>query len=205
MSSAFEEFQQVLARVPHVKRAQIYHGADGVPRVQVVSESSESPRHIVREIVALLRSSGWHNLGPEQVVVVKIQSEELGTQRAGRLRITGYGTGRLAEGYRAHCRLSYGDDDFEAESTSVNPSLALAEATLKAVSRAMGEEGLLRLHDVSSVATRGVEVILAVIQDLAGEYLAGNAMVRESAELAVVRATLDAVNRRFVMYTGQKV
>lgn len=76
---------------------------------------------------------------------------------------------------------------------------AVAQATLKAVERLVGEGARLELDDVD-VAQRGhgrtVLVSLTLISDRGAEHLSGSAVVRGDENGAVVRATLDGVNRR---------
>jgi hypothetical protein len=76
---------------------------------------------------------------------------------------------------------------------------AVAQATLKAVERLVGDSARLELDyvDVSqSGQDRTVLVSLTFISARGVERLSGSAVVREDESGAVVRATLDGVNRR---------
>jgi hypothetical protein len=79
---------------------------------------------------------------------------------------------------------------------------AVAQATLKAIERLVGGSARLELDyvDVSqSGQDRTVLVSLTFISEHGAERLSGSAVVREDENRAVVRATLDALNRRLEM------
>ena len=79
---------------------------------------------------------------------------------------------------------------------------AVAQATLKAVERLVGNSARLELDYVEvsqSGHDRTVLVSLTFISDRGTERLAGSAVVREDENGAVVRAALDGVNRRLEM------
>jgi hypothetical protein len=82
---------------------------------------------------------------------------------------------------------------------------AVAQATLKAVERLLDDSARLELEyvDVSqSGHGRTVLVSLTLITERGVERLAGSAVVRDDESAAVVRATLDGVNRRIEMLLG---
>jgi hypothetical protein len=82
---------------------------------------------------------------------------------------------------------------------------AVAQATLKAVERLVGDSARLELDyvDVSqSGQDRTVLVSLTFISERGAERLSGSAIVREDENGAVVRATLDGVNRRIETMLG---
>jgi len=72
----------------------------------------------------------------------------------------------------------------------------LAEATLEAVARLVGEERL-RLVGASMVSVVGEEAVLILVKEDGGPEMLGGALIRGGPVTeAAVRATLDAVNRR---------
>lgn len=205
MDESLTEYQRALSRVPHVRRVDIQVDPEGNPRVHVVSDSEQSPRHLVRELVSLLRSYGWSDVQADHVMVVKVQQEYDKAPGLGRLRITGYAVGYGIQGYEAECRLGQGVRVFSGHSTSPNAQVAMAEATLDAVNQAIGQTRFLSLVEITTLTVAGIALVVALVMDSDREVMAGNAMLREVAEDSVVRAVLDAVNRRFVLFTGQKV
>jgi hypothetical protein len=86
--------------------------------------------------------------------------------------------------------------------TGAGMQRAVAQATLRAIERLVGSSARLELDyvDVSqSGQDRTVLVSLTFISEDGAERLSGSAVVREDENRAVVRATLDALNRRLEM------
>jgi hypothetical protein len=85
--------------------------------------------------------------------------------------------------------------------TSVHRSVALA--TLRAVERALDGRVRFELEHLESAALgsdRAVVVEVSMITKVGSERLTGVSAVREDARQAVIRATLDALNRRIDPY-----
>ncbi len=199
-------YQEVLQRVPHIRRVDITEDEMGNYRVHVLSQSPQSPRHVVREIISLLRTSGWHDIKPENVMVVQVQQPDEPAQAKGRLKISGFSVTYGPSGYEADCRLSRLDQVYEGAAVAPTSFIAVARAALVAVNRAIGQENVLRLLEATQIAVAGVTLSLALVIDVDGEIVAGNAVQRElTADESIIRAVLDAINRRFVLFSGQKV
>jgi hypothetical protein len=204
--SQFEDYVDILQRVPHIKRADIVDDGLGGYQVQVVSQSLQPPRHVVREILSLLRSSGWHEIQASQITVVQVQPEDDQRRSFGRLRIGGFSVTYGSSGYSAECRLVHGSRSYEGEAVAPTSILAVARAALAAVNEALGQRNGLHLIEALQLEVAGVPLSVALALDPDGEVMAGNAVHRDTtAEETMIRAVLDAINRRFVLFTGQKV
>lgn len=76
---------------------------------------------------------------------------------------------------------------------------AAATATLRALERLLRDEARLELEQVMTTGTgadRTVVVVLTMVSGRGTEQLTGAAVLREDEPRAIVRATLDALNRR---------
>ena len=206
MTASYEEYREILERVPHIQRVEITEGGPEGVRVQVVSQSPQSPRHVAREVVSLLRTAGWKDISADNVVIVHIQRDDEPRQSIGRLQIAGFSVTYGASGYEASCRLRHGSNVYEGEGVGSTSVLAVARATLGAVNRAFGPDNGIHLVDATQLTVSGVALSLVLVTDPDGEVMAGNAVQREvTGEETMMRAVLDAINRRFVLYTGQKI
>ena len=112
-------------------------------------------------------------------------------------------------GMRALVCLSYGDVEFigtsHGSSTSAGVNRSVAEATIEAVANAINHRERLDLEAV--VITNVNDQRVAVVQVVrfpggAAERLTGASEVRDDVRQAVIRATLDAVNRRLSEQLG---
>ncbi len=205
MTAQYEEYRDVLERIPHVKRAEIVEDGSGGVRVQVVSHSLQSPRHLVREILSLLRTSGWHDINADDVMLVQIQQEEETRRGLGRLRIGGFAVTFGTSGYHAECRLTHGGQTYDGQGSGATSVLAVARAAVAAVNGALGRTNGLQLLEATEMPVSGLALSIVLAVDEEGELMAGNAVHREATpEETMIRAVLDAINRRFVLYTGQK-
>lgn len=94
-------------------------------------------------------------------------------------------------------RTAVGEARGSATSSGVHRAVALA--TLRAVEQLVGDSVRVELEhlDVTPMGTeRTVVVLLTLLTGRGGETLTGAATVRDDVRQAVIRATLDALNRR---------
>ena len=99
------------------------------------------------------------------------------------------------------------EECFEAKlsgpNTASNISKMLAKATLCAIEKFCGVSEFLLLEDVSFSAIAGREVAIVAVVIITGsgeQLLSGSAIINKDKKEAVVRATLDAVNRSITKY-----
>lgn len=94
-------------------------------------------------------------------------------------------------------RVAVGESRGLASSTGVHR--AVASATLRAVEQLVGDGVRLELEHLEVTpmgSERTVVVLLTLLTERGGESLTGAATVRDDVRQAVIRATLDALNRR---------
>ncbi len=205
MTEEFKNYQQVILRIPYIKSVSVFQDIDYVTRVQILSDGSQAPRHIIREVISLLRSYGFDNISSEAITVVQIQSEDELQRSASRLQIAGFSVAHTASGVDATCRLSRGERIFEGHGQGATIPVAIAIATVGAVNQALAQLEQLVFHGMEMTRVGGIEVVVITIADPGEEILAGCGVLRDTMEDTVIRATLDAVNRRITLYSGQKV
>ncbi len=91
----------------------------------------------------------------------------------------------------------------EAAATPTSVHRAVAHATLRAVEASIEESARFELEHLETTtlgSERAVVVEVSMITRHGTERLTGVSAVREDARQAVIRATLDAVNRRVESY-----
>jgi hypothetical protein len=105
----------------------------------------------------------------------------------------------------AQGRVAVGQAQGMASPTGVHR--AVATATLRAVERLVGSAVRVELEhlEVASMGSeRTVVVLLTMLSDRGTEPLTGAAAVRDDVRQAVIRATLDALNRRLELLLGRE-
>ncbi len=193
----------MVLRMPGVMSAQVYQEEEQEPRVHVVAQAISTPRQMVRQVVSLLRNMGWTEVTPEMVTIVQIAPVDDGNQSGNRLKIFGYSLVRAGNALEGKCRLGRGTVVFEGREVGGIATDVLAEATVAAVNRALGGP-ILAFLDAQVITQSERLVVVAMIRFGKNELMTGSAIVHSVLEETVVRATLDAVNRRVVLYTGGK-
>jgi len=193
----------MVTRMPGVMSAQISQEGEDDARVHVVAQSSAAPRLVVRQVVSLLRNLGWTEASPEWVTVVQVAPLDHSSHGGNRLKIVGYSVVRMGNALEARCRLGKGAIIFEGHEIGSAAHAVLAEATVAAVNQALGGP-MVSVLDTRVIAQADRRVVVAMIRFGAEEVMTGSAVVHDVLEETVVRATLDAVNRRVVLYTGGK-
>lgn len=111
----------------------------------------------------------------------------------------------------ASVRLRHGEQSHEGTArrpaSGVGPHRALAEATAAAVEAVVGARARLDVDQVDLLQVGPDHVAVVVLTLLAAtgiDRLTGSALVRSDAQDAVVRATLDALNRRAGLTGGAR-
>ncbi len=203
MAGHLRVYEDVILRIPYVKSVSVLQDADEM-RIQVLSDGRKPPRQIIREVVAVVRSYGLRDISEDAITVLEIQSDDELKDRL-RLRIAGLSIASSTVGIEASCRLSRGHRTFEGRGQGSTRAIAVALATIGAVNQALAPLEQLIFHGLETTRVGGVEIVVVTIADPDEEFLAGCGVLRDTMEGTVIRATLDAVNRRIRLYSGQKV
>ena len=208
-----EELEQVLSRLPDVSAARIVGDAQGRPvEVHVLAASDKHPKQIVRDVQSLAMASFGIDLDRRMVSVVRLDGDAPRDRAAagpGEPRVILRSIAADQHDHRTVMRVTLAAGDRELVGTasgSLSSSARLrlaALATLDALSQAMS---IAEAADVeTAVLVRSTEREVAVVNVIFGlsdheEAVSGSAVVREAGEIdAVVRAVLDATNRRLPM------
>lgn len=205
MSTSWRDLETLILRIPDVQGAQVLTDGEENPKIHVLATSERAPRHIVREITALARSFGYADVDPEWVTVVQVHEEDDASFSSTRLTIVGFAVGHVAGGISATCRLSRRGVVYDATALGPSISAAMSMATVGCVNQALADLGHLAFNGVDIIRSGGAEVVVVTVMEAGEEILTGSAVMRDTVEDSVIRATLDAVNRRFLVYTGRKV
>src|SRR5579875_309978 len=188
--------EALIERLVGVKAARVERGPDEtVARVHVLSDGERSARLLAREIQGLLEHQCGQAVGAEAINVVEVGHRLDESFRRPRLMGFEWAWGR--DGVKVSCRLGVGDRTVEGQAEGQDLSLAAGGAVLQAVQALTGGVLGLRLMDIQTVFSAKGPIILTVVEMTGGDVLSGSAPKgeREMVE-AVMRATLDAVNRQ---------
>jgi len=175
--------------------------------LHILSDHTRNPRLIVRDAETLLLVRMGMNVDHKRISVVQFAERPEAEVKRVSLRGIGY---KLNRG-TAEVTVSLTVGDKQAECTAAGPNSLqnqlrlVATATVGALKELLGNVVGFVVEDVTQFAFARGEVVVVGVSVVTGtseETLVGSAFVRSDAKEAVVKATLDGVNRRCQRYFG---
>lgn len=210
----FEDLQQELCRIPDVRAANVIGTEEPahVTGVYILSEGARTPKQIVRDVQAYTKTKFNLEIDYRCVSIVSLldegrkQADESGRisiGRGDRITIGGIEVDEHERSIAVRVTLDSKKTGSQAvgiiESGQLTREYMVAQATVEALrklqprfSRAAVEEATIVQAKVRSFAL----VSVLVLGSRGEEIVGGCAILRDESDMAVVRATLDAVNRR---------
>ncbi|MCL4499190.1 MAG: hypothetical protein M1335_02975 [Chloroflexi bacterium] len=213
ISEAFdvEGIEEALCQLDDVQAARIVVSADNnIEEIHIVAAPVKGAKQLVRDVETTLMARYGIPVNHRKISIAQVNQPIIAGDAATepdeipRLRIVSVNT--EVSGSRARAVVTLGSDDVAEE--GVAEGLAsqsewlrlVAQATLEAVSRFAPPSVCLAVEDVATVNLGKETIAVACITSLGsfGEHtLVGSALIRDSDRESIVRATLDAINRRF--------
>ena len=211
MSANLNAIAAALRLLPGVAAASVEPDASGgVDCLRLALASDTDPHAVAQAASRLVHERFGTLLHRDQVQIVPAAPEPaIPAQRATRPAIVRTDLVTTGHSFNATVMLSAHSREVTgyARGATTGPGMqrAVAQATLQAVERLVGNGARLEL-DYVDVAQGGrdrtVLVSLTLVSDRGAERLSGSAVVRDDESRAVVRATLDGVNRRIETLLG---
>lgn len=197
------EIEETLARLPSVKAVRVTGNGDGVSEVHVLASPEKAPKQVVRDVQTLALARFGISIDRRAISVVSIGPENV---PGGEDRPAIKGIHEIPEGARTTVAVSlhWHGDDYVGTATGPASSAArmrlVGEAATRAVESLLPGEALaLDAVGAPSIGMRTVVVAVVVSTGDRGEEIAvGSAISQGDESEAVVRAVLDALNRRIV-------
>lgn len=206
-TNSIQEWEQAIKQIKSVIAARInINNQGGIEEVHILAGSGRVPKQIVRDVESILAAQFNLQIDHKKISVAQVEDDEevpLTIVESTRPKLVGM-TLRTVNGMaEVKVELSSGDKIMEglAEGpSSTNNKLRLfVEATLKALVLLTLEKVIFVPEDVgiTQLAKQQIALVSITMISSAGEQsLTGCALVRNDDREAVVKATLDAVNRK---------
>ncbi|MDQ7794206.1 MAG: hypothetical protein RDU89_07305 [bacterium] len=196
-------YEEVIRSIREVLAARVVTGPSGaIEEVHVLAGPGRHAKQIVRDIESACTAQFGVALDHKKISVAQVRGPE-GGSRGTRLKLKGIHLG--TEGIRVAARvdLEWDGKIFTGEAaghaSGGNRKRLLAQATLDAVEECFQTGGAFALEDVHlcPLGHRMVALVGVSLFTREGEeMLTGSSAVREDEREAIVRAALDAINRR---------
>lgn len=209
------EIEQSLSQVAEIRAARIVSSEDGViQEIHVLALPSKSPKQLVRDIESTIMARFGIPIDHKKVSIAQlgretVLSEDVAEQGIGhRARIHSVNTEVV--GYRAVSTVVLELEGEQYTGTVEGPASTtgrrrlVAQATLNALEQYVEGQVGFALEDVALIALGRERVAVScviVVTPLGEQAFAGSALARQSENDSIVRATLDAINRRLGFLT----
>lgn len=198
----FRELEETLCRLPAVDAVRIVHDRDRISEVHVLASPSKPAKQIVRDVQSLAMARFGIGIDRRAVSVVQL-GEEKRTAEADRPVITSIKEYPEGPSTTVTVTLTWNSEQFSGSANGPAAASArlriIGEATLRALEEVLGGGPPLALDAIASTSVGVRPVIVAQVVSMKGveeQVAVGSALIRGDEAEAVVRAVLDALNRR---------
>ncbi|NLJ30825.1 MAG: hypothetical protein GX424_04360 [Clostridiales bacterium] len=198
-------YSELIDKLPGVMSSSIVFSGDNISEIHILSNTSRAPKQIVRDIQSAIMAQYGVSVDHKLISVAQIPSENEMRMRA-RLIFEEINVSKNKERTSATVTLSGGDTSFTGTAFAMNDQLEInkmiCHATLNAVENFTDKSVHLSVSDAKQFNLGGetaVAVCIAVRSNGKVERLLGGAFVSTDNETAVVKATLDALNRKIAV------
>jgi len=201
------ELEGMIRRIKDVISVRVMFSTDGlIEEVHVLASGGRSAKQLVRDVESALMAQGVA-IDHKKISIAQLSPEPAAESMGERVKILGYAialSGRTAE---ARVRLDWQGNP--SEGTAHGPSTTngrlkvTAEATLRALQQRVRVPSTLFLEDCAVVKIGGRQAVTVSIIELDGDterVLVGSCLLRQDDVESVIKATLDALNRRLGMW-----
>ena len=207
MSYPIQDWEQAIKQIKSVIAARIKVDSQGeIEEVHILAGSGRAPKQIVRDVESILVAQFDLQIDHKKISVAQVEDDEDGTfaiVESTRPKLAGVTLKTVNGMAEVRVELLTGDKIIEGivqgPSSVHNKLRLLVEATLKALSPLTLDKFLFVTEDVgiTQLAKQQIALVSITLITSAGEQsLTGCALVRNDDREAVVKATLDAVNRK---------
>lgn len=212
-----EEIEAALSEVGEIKAARIVTSSDGViQEIHILALPSKQPKQLVRDIESTLMARFGIPVDHKKISIALLGRDAISPETptsserstASRPRICSINSSLSGVQASATVVLEIGGREFAGNASgpaSKTGRLRLvAQSTLDAVSRYTDATVSFALEDVRIVRLGRENVAvscIAIVSTMGEQAFTGSAMVRQNDNDSVVRATLDAINRRLGFLT----
>jgi len=198
----FRELEETLCRLPAVDAVRIVHDRDRISEVHVLASPAKPAKQVVRDVQSLAMARFGVGIDRRAVSVVQLGEERKGGE-ADRPVITSIKEYPEGPSTTVTVTLTWNGEKFSGSADGPAAASArlriIGEATLRALEEVLGGGPPLALDAVATTSVGVRPVVVAQVVSMRGvdeEVAVGSALVRGDEAEAVVRAVLDALNRR---------
>lgn len=195
------EFEERVQRLPGVEAARVVIESGKVTEIHLITDIEKPPKQVVRDVQTLAQAA--FGLSIDRRVVSVVQLPEADLSQGDRPVIVDVAERLDGSHTRIAVTLSWQGDNLVGEvggaAGNTSRNRLIAEATIAALRQALQETSAFGVSSVDITTLGGQRLAIAqvvIVTDSAEQLMVGSALADGDASRAVVRAVLDALNRR---------
>lgn len=206
---SWASYEQAIKQIRSVLGARIKASAEGeIEEIHVLADSNRNPKQIVRDVESILVTQFEAEIDHKKVSVVQIEDKDEDeairpAQEAIRPKLASVTIRTVQARAEVKVELLVGEKILEGiaqgPSSSYNKRRLFAEATIQALTSLILDKLIFVTEDVNITSLgkhQVAEVAITLINSTGEQTLVGCAIVKSDEREAIVRATLDAINRK---------
>ncbi len=205
-----KEAEQLIGKLKGVISCRIkLDRKNNVEEIHILSNTVREPKQISRDVQSTLTSEYGIDVDYKKISIAQID-EEITSVNNFRLKFSTVEysiTGKKATiKVILHKDGKYYEGEVTGVQTSYNSEKMIASATLKAVENFLGTEDMFIAEDVKIISMMNREVIVTAIiflNDSDEQFFTGCASVNRDRKEAIVKSTLDSINRKIIRYSNE--
>jgi hypothetical protein len=205
------EIEEALSQVSEIRAARIVASDEGViQEIHVLATPQKSPKQIVRDIESTIMARFGIAIDHRTVSIAQLGRDVAprDPRDRGRARIKGVSAEVIGVHASAKVSLELDGEVYEGEAegpaSTTGRRRLVAQAALNAVDKYLNGDFGFALEDATLVDLGREKVAVSciiLVTPLGEQPLAGSAFARQGENESIVRATLDAINRRMNFLT----
>ena len=209
-----EDIENALCSIGEIKAARVVATPDGnIIEIHVLALPSKSPKQLVRDIESTIMASYGIAVDHKKISIAQLAAESLPSAsdkrpEAGRAVLRSINANVSGIEASVQVTLELGGEVYVGEAggpaSQTGRQRLIALATLNAVQQYLEGTYTFALEDVDILQLGREKVAVAcvvLVTPLGEQSFAGSALVRQNEKDSIVRATLDAINRRMGFLT----
>lgn len=198
-----EEYESFLNKIPGVISSKIVLDQEGnIVELHILANIERNPKQIARDVQSALMAKYGIPIDHKVISIAQTQDSKL-CRINPRLVIKSVSISIEDSRVEARVVLTKDDKTFEGIARGLNFTQgrfrALAEATLNAIQQFLGGECLFSVTDIQKTTMSGKAVCIVAISQVSEHeenFLIGSSPIEYDENKAVVKAVLDALNRK---------
>jgi hypothetical protein len=203
------ELEAMIRRIKDVISVRVMFSGDGlIEEIHVLASGGRNAKQLVRDVESALMAQGI-TIDHKKISIAQLTPEEPAAAASERIRILGYTVGLNGRTAEVKVRLDW--HGASCEGSAQGPATAngrlrvVAEATLRALQQRVPMPATMYLEECTVVKVGGHQVVAVSIIEVAENKelgLVGSCLLGQDDIESVIKATLDALNRRMSMLLG---